>query len=171
MSTSHNLPLTFIDIWQVDTLSFLSFCDTCHCRSEQTSNNTFSKIQFVEDNKFLIFCSFVEVIPTFSFGWFLVKFHPKMETFIPSIMIVWTTWPMKSIPWNARGISKMKNNNIKFLKLMTWKRCLWVPCYYVIRVFFNLFLIILNFNCVEGGLIMTSPRGMSQKKSLESFLF
>jgi hypothetical protein len=88
MSTSHNLLLTFIDIRKVDTLGFLSFCDTCHCQSEQTQDKTFSKIQFVENNKFFIFCSFVEVIPTFSFGWFLVKFHPKMETFIPTIVIV-----------------------------------------------------------------------------------
>ncbi len=102
--------------------SFLSFCDTCHCQSEQTSNNTFSKIQFVENNNFLFFCSFVEVISTFSFGWFLVKFHPKMKTFISPIVIVWTKMSHKINPtkctWNFSTFL-MKNNNIKFLKLMT----------------------------------------------------
>jgi hypothetical protein len=98
-------PFTFIDIRQVDTLGFLFFCDTCHCQSEPTSNNTFSKNQFVENNKFLIICSFVEVIPTFFFWLALAKFHPKMKTFIPPIVIVWITWPMKSIPRYACGIS------------------------------------------------------------------
>jgi hypothetical protein len=41
--------------------------------------------------------------------------------------------PMKCT-WNFSTFL-MKNNNIKFLKLMTWKRCFRVPCYYMIRVF------------------------------------